>query len=290
MHEILREEVFPEAATPVMAERLAVTTDIPLHGHGFIEMVMVLRGSATHVSSTGSHRVERGSVVVMRPGDWHGYTGGVDLSVINLYVGVDLFSNELAWINEDPRLGVVLRPSQRGRGSSATEQIRLEADALARLQGWCAALDMSRSAGATDRASRLGHLILVIGELAAAMALDTKRAPVPASTHPAVVRAVRLMTTDVREVWTLSRVARAVNLAPSYLVRGFSQQVGLPPMAYLNRLRAEQAAALLIETDLPVATIGAEVGWSDPSYASRRFRACFDLSPAHYRSAFRPGR
>ena len=46
-------------------------------------------------------------------------------------------------------------------------------------------------------------------------------------------------------------------------------------------------AILLIETDLSVAAVGARVGWDDPTYVSRRFKACFAMTPAEYRSAFR---
>jgi transcriptional regulator GlxA family with amidase domain len=62
----------------------------------------------------------------------------------------------------------------------------------------------------------------------------------------------------------------------------------MSPIAYLNRIRAERAAGLLIETELPVSTVGALVGWHDPSHATRRFRSTFGLSPSQYRSAFRP--
>ncbi|MBL1120176.1 helix-turn-helix domain-containing protein [Streptomyces sp. 110] len=58
-------------------------------------------------------------------------------------------------------------------------------------------------------------------------------------------------------------------------------------MAYLGRLRAERAAALLIETDLPVAAIGRRVSWPDPNCTSRRFRHHYGMSPAHYRERLR---
>ena len=45
-------------------------------------------------------------------------------------------------------------------------------------------------------------------------------------------------------------------------------------MAWLDQLRGEAAARLLVQTDLPVSEIGRTVGWTDPNYASRRFRAC----------------
>jgi AraC-like DNA-binding protein len=54
-------------------------------------------------------------------------------------------------------------------------------------------------------------------------------------------------------------------------------------MQYLSRRRLERAAALLSETDLPVAAIGSTVGMADPAYFSRRFRAIFGLSPRAFR-------
>ena len=99
---------------------------------------------------------------------------------------------------------------------------------------------------------------------------------------------MRLLEASIDEPWTLDRLAAAVNLAPGYLIRLFGRTAGISPMAYLNRIRAERAAGLLIETDLPIASIGATVGWHDPSHASRRFHAVFGLSPSRYRSTFRP--
>ena len=57
----------------------------------------------------------------------------------------------------------------------------------------------------------------------------------------------------------------------------------MPPIAYANRRRAERAAVLLATTDDPVAAIGAQVGWSDPSHFSRRFRQEFGAGPRDYR-------
>jgi transcriptional regulator GlxA family with amidase domain len=109
-----------------------------------------------------------------------------------------------------------------------------------------------------------------------------------APAHPAVQHAMRLLEAELAEPWTLDELGARVNLAPGYLIRLFGKSVGMSPMAYLTRIRAERAAGLLIETELPVATVGAMVGWHDPSHATRRFRSPFGLSPSRYRSAFRP--
>ena len=48
--------------------------------------------------------------------------------------------------------------------------------------------------------------------------------------------------------------------------------------------RAEKAAVLLLTTDKAIATIGREVGWHDPNYFARRFRAAFGISARQYRN------
>jgi AraC family L-rhamnose operon transcriptional activator RhaR len=54
-------------------------------------------------------------------------------------------------------------------------------------------------------------------------------------------------------------------------------------MAYLAARRAEFAATLLLRADYPVALVGKSIGWPDPSYFARRFKAHFGLSATAFR-------
>lgn len=276
MHRVLRRRVFTVPSVPVAAETLDPVYAVAPHGHDFLEIAVVERGTATHVSAGGQRRLRPGSVLVIRPGAWHGYRDCRGLAVHNVYVGAEVFQRELSWVREDPRLGPLLWPepddNDRYLGAAARD----------RLRGWISALQ------GTERAPAwwLGHLLLVVNEIA-----DSRRADLPldqrSSTHRAVLHAAALLEDDVARPWLLADLATEVNLAPAYLVRLFRKQVGLAPLAYLARLRAERAAGMLLETDLTVAAIGGRVGWSDPNYMSRRFRACFGVSPRDYRAAFR---
>jgi AraC family L-rhamnose operon transcriptional activator RhaR len=97
---------------------------------------------------------------------------------------------------------------------------------------------------------------------------------------------MKRMEDDIQRALTLGDLAEQLSIAEAYLVRRFKAATGLPPMAWLNRLRAERAAALLLRTDAPVAEIGRAVGWEDPNYFARRFRAHFGLSATDYRIQF----
>lgn len=214
MHKVLSSEVFADQRLPVAGERLELVADVAPHSHAFFEIAVVIAGRGIHLSAAGEITLEPDSVVVLRPGEWHGYTDCAGLVLRNAYLGPDVF-------------GLLSGALVRGGES-----------------------------------------------------------PEPA--HPAVQHAMRLLEASIDEPWTLDRLASLVNLAPGYLVRLFGRTAGISPMAYLNRLRAERAAGLLIETELPIAAIGAMVGWHDPSHATRRFRTTFGLSPSSYRATFRP--
>ena len=72
---------------------------------------------------------------------------------------------------------------------------------------------------------------------------------------------MRLMEADLARHWTLASLADELHLTPKHLVRLFKAATGLPPMAYLARVRAERAAVLVLHSDEPMTGIGAAVGW-----------------------------
>ncbi|WP_345429413.1 AraC family transcriptional regulator [Actinoallomurus vinaceus] len=274
-------EVFPPGGPPIVAERFELRSDTSAHSHDFIELAVVTGGTATHVSAAGERDLDRGSVTMLRPGDWHGYRDCRRLLVYNLYVGLEVFRRELAWLRADPSLGRVLHTA----GPSG-HRLRLDPAALRIVETGLA--ETAGRPGPTPHAVRVGILLCLLGGTAASLSTD----PTGDRTghgHPAVVAAAQLLENDIQRAWNLDELASAVSVSPPYLTRLFTAQLGIPPMTYLGRLRAERAAALLIETDLPVAAIGRLVGWHDPNYASRRFRHFFALSPAAYRTRFRPG-
>lgn len=276
MHRVRLAEVFPDGGPPIAAERFELRGDTSAHSHDFIEFAVVTGGTAAHVSAAGERHLDRGAVTMLRPGDWHGYHDCERLVVYNLYVSPEAFGRELAWMRADPNLGPMLHTAGR--------PLRLHPSALPVVEtGLAETASRAPLHAGPAYAMRVGLLLCLLGGTAASDLTDSAD-----HTHPAVLAAAQLLENDIEHAWNLDELASAVNVSPPYLARLFTAQLGVPPMTYLGRLRAERAAALLIESDLPVAAIGRLVGWHDPNYASRRFRHFFALSPAAYRTRFRP--
>jgi AraC family L-rhamnose operon transcriptional activator RhaR len=100
---------------------------------------------------------------------------------------------------------------------------------------------------------------------------------------------MRLLDADLPRRWTLTELAGALHLTPGHLVRLFKAATGLPPMAYLAQLRAEQAAVLLLHSSEPITSVGRAVGWPDQNHFARRFKAHYGISATSYRKRFATG-
>jgi len=254
---------------------------IPWHDHDFYELAIVQAGSGVHVGAEGAVMLTPGTVVFVPPGVGHEYRDCPDMHVLNWFFRAELLDVELLWARRDPLLGPLLDPDTAARGPArgATVVTGLDSGAIERLHE---TLDPIRTGEAATHPAQIARLILALEIVARVMADDADQ-PGPSRPPMVVTDAVELLRSDLAHPWTLEELSHRTFVNRFHLARVFSRSLGAPPMHYLNRLRAERAAAMLATTDLAVAAIGALVGWTDPAYFSRRFRAAFGTSPSRYR-------
>jgi AraC family L-rhamnose operon transcriptional activator RhaR len=295
MHQVLRQQVFAANGPNVTAELLALEGTHPPHSHGFLELAIVVGGSGTHESAWGRQPLRRGSVVLVRPGEWHRYETCRDLAVWNLYVTPEVRDGELSGLRSDRLLSRALwaprvqAPAARGDSRPWPMVGEVSEPALGSIEATLRSIADDGAPRAGGGARRIGLLLQVLGEVGGAVVSEEPEGERPGSgSHPALIAAARLLEEEPERPWTLADLANRVHVSAPYLVRLFTKELGVPPIAYLTRLRAERVAALLIESGASIGEIGRTVGWDDPSYAGRRFSSVFGVSPRAYRRAFRP--
>jgi AraC-like DNA-binding protein len=80
------------------------------------------------------------------------------------------------------------------------------------------------------------------------------------------------------------KIAQSIaNLSASHYSALFKADTGYAPMDYFIRLRMHQACHLLDNTALSVKAVAAALGYEDPFYFSRIFKALNSISPTEYR-------
>lgn len=82
---------------------------------------------------------------------------------------------------------------------------------------------------------------------------------------------------------TIADMAATVDLSESWFASVFKQTTGKSPLQWQLSKRIEQAKQLLAEGDLPVATIAAQLGFSDQAHLTRVFRQIAGETPAAWR-------
>lgn len=76
-------------------------------------------------------------------------------------------------------------------------------------------------------------------------------------------------------------------LAERTFKRRFAGATGLTPIAYVQRLRIEDAKRRLERSDVPVDEISWRVGYEDPAFFRRLFKRVTGMAPGAYRRRFR---
>jgi len=96
-------------------------------------------------------------------------------------------------------------------------------------------------------------------------------------------QAKNIIDARFNESLSLDTLADALDLSPYYLSHVFSEQSGFTLSSYLTSVRMEKAADLLRSSSQQVGQVAQCVGYRDPQYFSKVFRAHFGLAPSRYR-------
>ncbi len=99
-----------------------------------------------------------------------------------------------------------------------------------------------------------------------------------------VLEVVEILRSNLRQPPTVATLAEKLRIHPSQLSRVFKKYTGVTISGFLKRHRVEVSMELLSQTDLSLATIAIECGFSDQSHFSRNFREITSTSPSQWRS------
>lgn len=82
---------------------------------------------------------------------------------------------------------------------------------------------------------------------------------------------------------SLKSIAEAVNANQYYLSHIFKEEIGFSPMQYVTRRRIGEAQNLLINTQLSITEIAANVGYNNSNYFQNVFKKIVGYTPGSYR-------
>jgi two-component system response regulator YesN len=155
-----------------------------------------------------------------------------------------------AWTQVDPG---------RGRQFIAAESARVHDDAtsFARLCG------------------RLEEWALEAADALRALRAEAGRSPVE--------KAREWIREHLAEPLTIAMIAERIPMHPTYFCEVFKTQTGETVLDYITRVRMEEAARLLRETDCRLAEVAERVGYRDIKHFRSQFKKLYGVLPSRYK-------
>lgn len=220
-------------------------------GQGRITIAGQTRGYSTHTA------------VFLPAGVMHGFEVGPQVFGTAVYFG------------RDPGLPLPAAPQLiRVREVHAQQELNITLDMIQR--------ELHAETPGHERAARayLGLLGVWLERQVAKAAPEQGK---PDAAKRLVARYTDLMEREFRSGAGVGDLAAALGVTTTHLTRCCRQACGRSAIALLQDRRIFEARRLLAETDLPVARIGAETGFTSPAYFTRAFQQMTGTSPTAFR-------
>ena len=255
----------------------------PEHYHDFVEFVYILKGSCVHVINQEAYPVKRGDIVIINYNQSHSFFGSPDTEFVEIlmkpeYINEALINQENAFallnLSEFENFREILDMEKRCV-SFSTEQRRsveqtimmMEKELEAKAPGYELAIK-----------SQFNFFIIMLFRKMSLLSHEEKFIGISK-------QLLLYIRQHANEKLTLPAVAEKCWYNPTYFSRLFKEHTGMTFTAYLNKIRIENATALLRSTDMRIEDICFTVGFSDKS----RFYKCFQehtkLTPYQYRKS-----
>ncbi len=256
----------------------------PMHRHQYTELVLVVGGTATHVTERGTFKLCKGDVFVITGEQRHGFTDAQQLKLCNIQfdhkhvLDDDLDLQKMSGFHALFDLDTRHPSAQR-----APQQLHLETDELQRCIELARHLESELVSGEEGRKTVIRGMFQVLVTL-----LSRSYTSQQADSQQPVAKLARVVAyirTHIRSELPITQLADMAGLSPSQFQRTFSRVYKQSPIAFVTRLRIDEARRLLQDCSLTMADVAAGAGFASQAFFSTRFRAITGLSPSAYRKA-----
>ncbi|MGG6241422.1 AraC family transcriptional regulator [Nodosilinea sp. AN01ver1] len=122
------------------------------------------------------------------------------------------------------------------------------------------------------------HLLRRYSTLAKPIALPNNRL-----THTQLQQAIEYIHAHLNRDLSLAELASVVNVSPTYFASLFKKVMGISPHQYVIKQRVERAEVMLKGTDLAIADIALQVGFSSQSHLTQQFKRLTGVTPKQVR-------
>lgn len=255
----------------------------PLHHKSLWQIILATQGQAVHHIGRSACNIRAGDVFVINSNDKHFYSEVRDLHLVNVvfdYEGLQV--NQ--WQTRELRGFRELFHEKPLRSRTAVIRARLHLEG--RVYGNCLALIQEIDKTERERPPcwqmlidcHFRHFVHLLSCAYDGHLRIHDEAP------ERMVEATSYLERHFREEIDLDRLGEDLNMSKRTFYRLFKRATGQSPLAYLIRLRIQNACERLRNSDRPITQVAFDSGFTDSNYFAREFRKVIGETPTAYRS------
>ncbi|OAX48527.1 MULTISPECIES: helix-turn-helix domain-containing protein [unclassified Paenibacillus] len=257
--------------------------EMSLHQHvDFSELVIVLKGHATHVVNNEETFIKKGDAFVLNGGTQHAYKAPQDFKICNVMYKQEMLNtagSDLRSLNGYQAL-FILEPFYRNNNSYKSK-LNMSIASLEYVSAVVSTMvteyELKQPGHQTMLVSRFMELVVFLSRQ-----YDHQEKGF-ANSLMHLASAISYIEDHFLEQVTLEEIAARSGISVRHLNRIFQSYYQTTPIAYLQRLRLERACTLLKQTNLTITEISYECGFNDSNYLTRQFKRIHGMTPRTFR-------
>lgn len=274
-----------DEASQIIMEHILIEENgsgAPPHWHDQLLLMYIVKGEMTVLCRNQKVLGEQGDIIIVNPNEIH--------SVENAVKGVEYYLLKIDLIlllGKQPDLKQTIYAEPLLKNSILFEN-KVSRDDLT--------LNIIKNMVKEFREKNEGHELALIGltyQMLTTLLRKYKKT-IPDKTEldmqyrrlNQIKPAIIYMEDHFAEKVTLADLSEIAHLSPIHFSRVFKTVSGFSPMDFLNQLRVQKAAQLLVKTDKTIVEIAMDTGFNDGNYFSRFFKKCRNETPSEFREKY----
>ena len=255
-----------------------VSTYMPPHWHGAVELVLFVKGKMTCKFSHSTIHAQPGEVYLINSHDVHETrcSRGAQYLVVHILPSAlsrflpkfDQLSFSLKFDPDDP----------------------VKSQALNFLKDHMQTILQYRQEGREDRGLEIQARLFAMADVLVtnfSQLLALEEARLQRSDMTRLEPLLEYTRLHHHEELTLDGAADSMGLNKEYFCRLFKKNMGVSYLTYLNQIRATALCRELETSDDPIGELGERHGFSNPKMMNQYFREVYGCTPSEKRKAFR---
>ena len=254
------------------------------HTHNYFEIQCVLDGNAEYATAMGNIPIRRNDLVLVPPNTEHCIYNIKEGTVINFGIRKSTF--EIAFrdiLSSNLPISIYFKNAMTGQQNNeiffrnALDEFSLQ---LLLMMYHQQKLNTNESKKINDHLAQ--SFIYYIAEKSTNDSIFGS-----AEYMKDKIWDIRMYMVENYKTISLHELAKHFHYSESYLSKFIHQQLGINFSQLLQEIRLEKSCQLLIETDIKITELCANVGYHNESYYINIFRKKYGITPLQYRKKYR---